>query len=262
MVRRLFEPLGWNVDVETIALDPEYPGWGESHYVYLELNGTICLSTALFQIHALLPVLTDSKHYWVGDDEIAKLLRAGVGWLAGHPGKELIMTRYLAHHRDMVEAAASLMVEGEGGSAEGKTAGDGPAEVNLTSTVVPLHTLRGDAVMTELKDLGARRVVDIGCGEGTPMQRLMAEPHFTRFIGTDVAAWAMGWGETRLRMDEVGDRHRERVRLIQSSARYADDRIAGLDAAVLIEAIEHIGSERLSAVVAKVFVHARPRESW
>lgn len=126
--------------------------------------------------------------------------------MAGHPGMELIMTRYLAHQRDMVDATASLMVEREGGSAEGKKiAGDGPAEVNLASTVVPLHTLRGDVVVTAMMDLGARRVVDLGCGEGTPMQRVMAEPHFTRIIGTDVSARAMGWGETRLRMDELGD---------------------------------------------------------
>lgn len=115
--------------------------------------------------------------------------------------------------------------------------------------------------MTALMDLGARWVVDLGRGEGTRMQRLMAEPHFTRILGTDVSARALGWGETRLRMDELGDRHRERVRSIQSSARYADDRIAGLDAAVLMEVIEHIEPEGLSAVVANVFGHARPGES-
>jgi hypothetical protein len=30
----------------------------------------------------LVPVLDDAKHYWVGDDEVEKLLRQGEGWLA------------------------------------------------------------------------------------------------------------------------------------------------------------------------------------
>ena len=33
----------------------------------------------------LLPVLDDAKHYWVSPDEVDKLMRAGAGWLAGHP---------------------------------------------------------------------------------------------------------------------------------------------------------------------------------
>jgi hypothetical protein len=36
-----------------------------------------------------------NKHYWVGDDEMEKLLAKGEGWLARHPEKEEIARRYL-----------------------------------------------------------------------------------------------------------------------------------------------------------------------
>ena len=49
----------------------------------------------LTHLYVLLPVLDDDKHYWVGDDEVEKLLRHGEGWLAAHPERELIARRYL-----------------------------------------------------------------------------------------------------------------------------------------------------------------------
>ncbi|WP_257720348.1 hypothetical protein [Arthrobacter alpinus] len=41
-------------------------------------------------------------------------------------------------------------------------------------------------------------------------------------------------------MDEPGDRQRERLRLIHSSATYIDARRAGNKAVVLMEVIEHL----------------------
>ena len=44
------------------------------------------LADLLDHLYVLLPVLDDAKHYWVGDDEVDKLLRRGEGWLADAPG--------------------------------------------------------------------------------------------------------------------------------------------------------------------------------
>ena len=80
-----------------MPLDPELPEWGDSRYVDLRLTGTMRLAEALNHLYVLLPVLDDAKHYWVSPDEVDKLVRAGGGWLAGHPEKSLITNRYLRH---------------------------------------------------------------------------------------------------------------------------------------------------------------------
>ena len=102
LVRRLFEPLSWRVDVKQIE---------DSRYVDLRLDGTLRLADALNHLYVLLPVLDDGKHYWVSQDEVDKLLRAGEGWLAGHPERELISRRYLAHQRGYVRSALERLGE-------------------------------------------------------------------------------------------------------------------------------------------------------
>jgi hypothetical protein len=92
---RLFEPLGWAVEARAVPLDEGFPEWGDSRYVRLTLSGTVRLADALNHLYVLLPVLDDGKHYWIAPDEVDKLVRAGEGWLYGHPERGLIMRRYL-----------------------------------------------------------------------------------------------------------------------------------------------------------------------
>src|SRR5262249_61661895 len=96
---RWFEPLGWQVEASAGQLDPAVPQWGESRYHDVRLTGDVRLADALNHLYVLLPVLDDAKHYWVSDDEVDKLIRAGGGWLSAHPDKELIAGRYLSHRR-------------------------------------------------------------------------------------------------------------------------------------------------------------------
>ncbi len=111
LARRLFEPLGWQVDAARIALDETLPAWGDSRYLDLRLSGSLRLADALNHLYVLLPVLDDSKHYWVSTDEVDKLVRAGAGWLAGHPEKALITRRYLAHRSSLYTSALARLAE-------------------------------------------------------------------------------------------------------------------------------------------------------
>ncbi len=249
LVSRLFEPLGWTVAEQVIPLDPEFPEWGDSRYSNVRLAGEFRLSEALRQIYVLLPVLDDSKHYWVSDDEIGKLLRAGEGWLSEHPDRELITRRYLAHQRSMVADATARLVE---------VGDDVVVEPPTPNTNAPLYQMRAEAVMAALRDVSAHRVADVGCGEGALLRRLMADPSFTEIIGTDVSARTLTAAEEGLHLRDLSDRQRERVRLIQSSVTYHDPRVRGLDAVVLMEVIEHVDPERLPAVESSVFGDARP----
>lgn len=249
LATRLFEPLGWEVEETAIPLDTTFPEWGDSYYTNLKLSATIHLADALRQIYVLLPVLDDSKHYWVSDDEVGKLLRAGEGWLAEHPDRDLITRRYLAHQRSMVADATARLVELDDDLGEDEPA-DKPAS--------PLYATRAEAVLAALKDVNAHRVVDLGCGEGALLKRLIVDTSFTEIIGTDVSSRSLQAAEEKLHLRDLSDSQRARVRLLQSSVTYLDDRVRGLDAAVLMEVIEHVDPDRLASVELSVFGHARP----
>ena len=111
LLRRLFEPLGWQVEASVGQLDHAVPEWGESRYLDVRLTGDVRLADALNHLYVLLPVLDDAKHYWVSDDEVDKLIRAGGGWLSAHPDRELITRRYLAHRRELAASALARLAE-------------------------------------------------------------------------------------------------------------------------------------------------------
>jgi len=109
-LRRLFEPLGYAISAQPLVLDEQFPDWGESHYFDLTLSGTMRVRDLLAHLCVLIPVLDDRKHYFVGDDEVEKLLRRGEGWLTAHPERDLITRRYLKHRRDLVRDALECAV--------------------------------------------------------------------------------------------------------------------------------------------------------
>ncbi|MGI5156046.1 3' terminal RNA ribose 2'-O-methyltransferase Hen1 [Microbispora sp. CA-102843] len=111
LAHRLFGPLGWEVGAEAVPLDPGFPEWGESRYVRLALRGDVRLADALNHLYVLLPVLDDAKHYWLAGDEVDKLVRAGEGWLAGHPDKGLITRRYLGRRWALTRTAFARLAE-------------------------------------------------------------------------------------------------------------------------------------------------------
>jgi 3' terminal RNA ribose 2'-O-methyltransferase Hen1 len=271
LARRLFEPLGWQVAAAPIALDEAFPAWGDSRYLDLRLSGRMRLADALNHLYVLLPVLDDSKHYWVSTDEVDKLVRAGGGWLAGHPEKALITRRYLAHRTSLYQSALARLAEvddaepesfdnavpGDQGGDQGQDQ-DEEAENGVAEQLVPLAQQRRGAVLAVLRAAGAHRVADVGCGEGELTAALLADQAFSEVIAADVSSRALDIAERRLRLDQMPPRQRERIRLLQSSLTYRDQRLAGLDALVLMEVIEHIDLLRLSAVERTVFADAAP----
>lgn len=253
LVERLFEPLGYQVEAERLPLDPAFPQWGGSRHVALRLQGELRLAELLTHLYVLLPVLDDDKHYWVGDDEIEKLLRRGEGWLPTHPERELISRRYLKHQSQLYrEALLHLTDEGEV-----EEPAQAVAEVELEERV-SLREQRLGSVESVLKAASARRVLDLGCGEGALLQRLLRDGSFEQLTGADVSTRALEVAERRLKLDRLPEAKRERVSLLQSALTYRDRRLAGYDAAVLMEVIEHLDPPRLAACEQNVFGNAQP----
>ncbi|WP_344077274.1 3' terminal RNA ribose 2'-O-methyltransferase Hen1 [Luedemannella helvata] len=258
VARRLFAPLGWTVTAAPVPLDETVPAWGESRYVDLRLAGEVRLADALNHLYVLLPVLDDAKHYWVSPDEVDKLIRAGDGWLAGHPDRELITRRYLARQRRLVAQAVARLAEVDDTEPEALDY-DVPADgEGVPARRVPLAQARRDGVLEVLKKAGATTVLDLGCGEGALVKALAEDPAFTRVVGVDVSHRALEAANWRLWKGRLPDRVRERVELRQSSATYRDARNAGFDAAVLMEVIEHLDPPRLPALERSVFGYAQP----
>nr|WP_239514500.1 3' terminal RNA ribose 2'-O-methyltransferase Hen1 [Streptosporangium sp. 'caverna'] len=369
LAHRLFEPLGWEVEARAVPLDEGFPEWGDSRYVGLSLRGEVRLADALNQLYVLLPVLDDSKHYWVASDEVDKLIRAGESWLATHPERGLITRRYLGRRWALTRTAFARLaeigddveedleppveeesaetfsvppeedagalrgegspamydemapdgeaanrqaapfdgtvggeaapfdgtvggeaapfsgtVDGEaasgggavnrraapsggavdggvapfGGTVDGEAAPDGEAGAGDPTRKRPLNTLRREAVVGVLEELGAHRVIDLGCGSGQLVGALLGRPGFTKVAGTDVSAQALAIAARRLKLDRMPDRQLERLELFQGALTYTDDRFAGYDAAVLMEVVEHVDPSRLSALERVVFGTARP----
>ena len=248
LVARLFTPLGWTVQATPIVLDPEVPAWGDSRYVDLHLTGKLRLADALAQLYVLLPVLDDSKHYWVSTDEVDKLLRAGPGWLSDHPDRELITRRYLRHRRELVLSAVGRLAKIDDVEPEqlDNTIPDEPKEPDEKPT--RLAQLRSMAVLAALGAEGAASVVDLGCGEGALLRELIRNPAFTKVLGVDVSHRALEIATRRLGLDRMPDSVRARLELLQSSATYRDDRLSGHDAVVLMEVIEHVDPPRLAVL--------------
>ena len=249
VLERFFAPLGYEVTATPIPLDDHFPAWGDSDYCGLELRGTVRLADALSHLYVLLPALDGDRHYYIGEAEVAKLLARGRGWLDEHPHRREITRRYLMGFRDLTASAAAGFAERSEG-------------VNDDSGDVPkldLHAERLDRVRDLLVDSGARSVIDLGCGSGKLLRRLLAVGQFERIAGCDVDARELARARDHLHVDGFSPRQAERLTLFQSSLTYRDARYEGYDAAALVEVIEHVDPGRLPTLERVVFGRARPR---
>lgn len=300
-LRRLFEPLGYEVIATPHALDTKFPDWGESSYYTVTLRGHRRLRDLLSHLYVLIPVLDNDKHYWVGQEELEKLLRHGEGWLAGHPEREAIALRYLKHQRGLARAALARLADEDQPDpdedmevrAQEEAAleatitgiereGEAPAEPCGTVAVptfppaqVPTSAERGPSlnlqrlgtVLAVLKVSDARSVLDLGCGDGKLLRMLLDDrvgpasgpPTFERVVGLDVAHRALEIASDKLRLERMPALKRQRLELLHGSLTYRDRRLAGFDAAAVVEVVEHLDPPRLAAFERVLFEFARPR---
>ncbi len=256
LLRRLFDPLGYTVTAGQHALDRQFPDWGQSRYFTVTLENTCRLSELLTHLYVLMPVLDDEKHYWVGEAEIEKLLKHGNEWLAEHPEQESIARRYLKHQRHLTrEALAQLREEDVQETGEATQA----QEEAAVEERIGLNEIRLATVTEALKQSGAKRVLDLGCGEGKLLRKLLAEKQFEEIVGMDVSHRALKIAQERLHYDRLPEKQKERIRLFQGSLGYRDKRLTGYDAAAVVEVIEHLDVSRLAAFERVLFEFASPR---
>jgi 3' terminal RNA ribose 2'-O-methyltransferase Hen1 len=258
LLRRLFEPLGYAVTAQGAPLDVQFPEWRASRYFTVSLEATCRLRDLLTHLYVLIPVLDDDKHYWVDDAEVEKLLRHGGDWLAVHPEQELIVNRYLKYQRRLTRQAFAQLLEEDASNLDSDEETQAVEEATVEARI-SLNEQRLGAVVAVLKHNGAKRVLDLGCGEGKLLQVLMKDKAFEEIVGMDVSHRALEIARERLRLDRLPSTQQERIKLIHGSLIYRDKRLCGYDAATVVEVIEHLDPPRLAACERTLFEFARPR---
>jgi len=231
--------------------------WERGPYCNLTLEAETALSELLAHIYVLIPVLDNDKHYWVGNDEVEKLLRRGEGWLAGHPEKELIATRYLKHRRGLAREALTRLSDSDELDPE-EVQRHHEDEEDFLERPIRLNDLRLEAVVRVLLGSGARRVLDLGCGEGRLLRELLLQRQIEEVVGVDASIRALEIASQRLKLEQMPPKQRERIQLLHGALTYRDARLAGFDAAAVVEVIEHLDLARLTAFERVLFECARP----
>jgi 3' terminal RNA ribose 2'-O-methyltransferase Hen1 len=136
-------------------------------------------------------------------------------------------------------------------------------EEEVVEENISLNQQRLGAVLSALKAGGARRVLDLGCGEGRLLKILLDDRSFTEVVGVDVSYRVLERAMERLRLDRLPSRpsssaQAERIKLLQGSLTYRDARLSGYDAAAVVEVIEHLDPPRLAAFERVLFEFAKP----
>ncbi len=252
LIRKFFEPLGYQLAIERHVLDEQFTEWGDSKYYTVTITNTLKLKDLLSHLYVLMPALDNDKHYFVSHDEINKLLEKGKGWLENHPEKEQITKRYLINLNTLSRQALERLNEGDEQHEEEVTSAQNEKKETL-------HQQRLKLVLEKLKATGAQNVIDLGCGEGKLIRMMLKEKQFQQITGMDISYVALTKCKERLHWEEMAPKQKERIDLFQGALTYKDKRLEGFEAATIVEVIEHMDENRLQAFERVVFEFAQPK---
>ncbi|AVQ11487.1 Uncharacterized protein XB16_1155 [Leptospira santarosai] len=256
LIRKFFEPLGYEIELSRLILDKKFPEWGESRYYNLKMKNTITTKNLLSHLYVLIPALDNNKHYFINEDEIEKLLQKGERWLKSHPEKEQIIRRYLINLNSLSRKAIQRLNEGEESD---RTDDDLVAMSEQKKIKESFHQKRLKFVADKLIESGAERILDLGCGEGKLIRHLIKQKQFSEIVGIDVSYSELLKAKERLKFNEMPSKQKERIKLFQGSLTYKDNRLEGYDAAAVVEVIEHLDLNRLEAFEKVLFQCAKPK---
>ena len=263
LIAQLFAPLGYAVTVTQAPLDERFPEWGAAQIYGVSLSGDQTIQAALTHLYVLIPVLDNAKHYFVGADEVDKLLQKGEAWLPAHPEIELITRRYLNYKQAMVRDALTQLQPIREDDADTQAEADRKqtAQEETAEKPLRLNDARIEAALAAVREMEPKptRLIDLGCGEGQFLKKLLSERYITEIVGVDVAARVLEAASRRLRLDSLPEHEKSRLKLLQGSLVYRDNRFENFDVALLMEVIEHLDLPRLAALEQVVFRYARPR---
>lgn len=247
MIKNLFEPLGYSVEIEELVSNYEFEMNRTKPARYIHLNGYMTVQYALRHLFVIIPVLDNFKHYFIDEREIEKLNNYGEGWLENHPLKDHIVERSLRFKDVIKKVNVPTVVVKE--KKEG---------VQFETPKVRLNELRYDAITDKVKHLKSKeRIVDLGSGEGKLSVRLATLHGIKEILAVEPSETAQ---LRALQRFEKIDKDRSFVipTPVLGSLFYYDERLRGKDVMVLCEVIEHIDEFRLPSIMKNIFREYQP----
>ena len=238
-IRDLFEPLGFDVEIEYAETDYSFRLKEKSSACFIRLSGITSLQKGLQQLFLIIPVLDNYKHYFIDESEIEKLNRYGEGWLEEHPQKEFIVRRALRFK----EIYGQLEEQDH-------------SEKQIHP--IPLNELRYEKIVDSVKKLPIKRnIVDFGSGEGKLSARLGFVDKVEEILAVEPSEAARLKALKRFEklMDQKGF---VAPKMIWGSLFYFDERLKNKDVIILCEVIEHIDEERLPKAMDLIFEQYYP----
>ncbi len=259
----LFTPLGYRWRAERYAYAEGLAEDRESPYYTLTLEHCLPLQKALQHLYILLPVLDRYKHYYYDKAEVEKLLRHGEGWLEDHPAQQFIVRRYLSHRPTLAQQALAQLAQM---APEDVDTQPGAEEQQLEAPL-SLNKQRIACVVDYVNevlasDSSAKRLIDLGCGEGQVLQALLKHTALSEMVGVDVSSHELERAERRLKLERMPEYQQRRLQLHQSSALYSDSRLHGADMVILVEVIEHLEPYQLERLARVVFGEMQAKRLW
>ncbi len=244
-----FGCLGYSVTFEPYEVDARGLGTLRARSGRLTLAGTVSLADMLDHLCVLLPVLDGDIHAYVDEGAVDSMLARSGRWLAAHPCRERIVRTFTKR----------LPALGERAMAGLRTASGEPPVTDGPGAPRRLDDDRRDFVVSAVAASGARSLLDLGCGEGKLLLRLADMPAVRRVLGVDPSVRDVGRLRERLDRREVKVPHGIEVEVRFGTLALRDTRLAGFDAAVLSEVVEHVEPGRLEALERHLFGDAAPR---
>jgi 3' terminal RNA ribose 2'-O-methyltransferase Hen1 len=134
-----------------------------------------------------------------------------------------------------------------------------PGREEALETKISLNSQRISHIADVVHQIGAKSVIDLGCGEGKLIRELVKQRQLDRIVGMDVSLRSLERARDRLRLEQLAPAFRDRIELIHGSLMYRDRRLQGFDVATVIEVIEHLDVARLRAFERVLFEQAHPK---
>ncbi|MFN8672328.1 MAG: 3' terminal RNA ribose 2'-O-methyltransferase Hen1 [Candidatus Sericytochromatia bacterium] len=254
LIKRLFEPLGYQIEVESFNLDEDFKNWGKSRYYKIKLKNNITIKELLSHLYVLIPVFDMDKHFYIGTTEVESFLKKGDKWLQIHPEKGAIVRRYFKN----LGKYSNLVLNRLNDSLE-NTYQEMEIPKEIKEKKESLQKIRLNTVLEKLENLYTTSVVDIGCGEGMLLKLLKSKKRFEKICGTDVMYQNLLIAKDKLDLEETTTHRADRIKLFQSSILYKDERLKEYETVCLIEVIEHIEEDRLDSLEEILFGYLNPK---
>ena len=258
LIKEFFEQLEYNVRIENKSGNNNETKLCKIECFNIEITAIIPLKNILSHLCIILAVLDNSLHYWMNENEIDKIIEMSKVFLKNHPMEDYIM-KHLSKEKINSKVKAISFVSQDKLWNRYLIPTVNKGREKLLKKQVKFNEEKHNYIISVLKGLNSKSVVDIGCGEGEFIELLFKDVNFERILGVDVSNYMIEKAKFRIDLCNIPSENKERINIIQSSIFYRDKRLRGYEAATVINVIEYFDLPRLKLFEQVLFGLIQPQ---